>query len=255
MTVMLSSPSLATFASVLGVGLLSLIGVATFVWEEKTIRGLIFPFVSFSTGALLGDVFLHLFPEIGTSDYPLPRQLQFVLGGILLSFIIEKFIHWQHCHEHGEHCDEHHHSVGVMSLVGDAAHNFIDGALIAASFLVSIPVGIATAVAVALHEIPHEIGNFAILLYSGFTRRQAIVYNVISGLVAFVGAGAVLASHVALPLIGQLLLPVAAGNLLYIASVDLIPELHKERRLAHNFLQLLMLLAGMAIMQLLKVFG
>lgn len=140
-----------------------------------------------------------------------------------------------------------------MSLLGDAAHNFIDGALIAASFLVSMPVGIATAIAVALHEIPHEIGNFAILLYSGFTRRQAIVYNCISGLVAIVGAGAVLASQAALPLVGQMLLPIAAGNLLYIASVDLIPELHKERRLAHNFLQFLMLLAGMGVMQFLKL--
>lgn len=250
---MLSSPTALSFASVIAVSLLSLIGVFSFVMDESVIRRLIFPLVSFSTGALLGDVFLHIFPELNDATSSFPAQLQFVLGGILLSFIIEKFIHWQHCHSHGEPCDDHHHPVGVMSLIGDATHNFIDGALIAASFLVSVPVGFATAIAVALHEIPHEIGNFAILLYSGFGRRRAIFFNFLSGLVALLGVFAVVASHAVLPMVGQSLLPIAAGNLLYIASADLIPELHKERRFAHNVLQFFALLAGMGVMQLLKI--
>jgi len=127
-------------------------------------------------------------------------------------------------------------------------HNFIDGALIAGSFLVSVPVGIATTVAVALHEIPQEIGDFAILLYSGYTKKRALLLNFLTALAALLGAAIVILSSNSLPLIGSYLLPLAAGNFVYIAGADLIPELHKETRLKQAAIQLLCMIAGILVM-------
>jgi len=145
------------------------------------------------------------------------------------------------------------HPVGIMNLVGDAMHNFIDGMLIASSYLISPSIGIATTLAVALHEIPQEIGDFAVLLFSGFTVRRAALLNLISALVAFLGAFVVFSASSTLPNVAGFLLPVAAGNFLYIAGADLMPELHKETRLSRAFLQLIAILSGLGIMQLLTL--
>lgn len=240
------SPTLLTIGSVLAVSLISLIGLALFSLRRSTLECCLLPFISFSSGALLGDVFIHIIPEIAEETESLEKALLILLGGIVFSFIIEKVIHWRHCHVlPSEH---HYHPVGILNLFGDGAHNLIDGALIAGSFLVSTPVGIATTVAVALHEIPQEIGDFALLLYSGYERRKAILFNLLSALAALVGAIVVLASSRTLPLIGEYLLPLAAGNFIYIAGADLIPELHKETRLSSAFVQLLSMCAGIGVM-------
>ena len=245
-----------TIVSVLAVSLVSLVGISLFAIRKNLIERLLLYFVSFSTGAMLGGVFLHMMPEMAEGrNVPFERQLFVVLMGIVLSFIIEKIIHWRHCHllPFDNDCRHHHKSIGIMNLIGDGVHNFIDGAIIAGSFLVSIEIGIAATIAVALHEIPQEIDDFAILLYSGFSRGKALLFNLLSALTALIGAVLVLSTSTSLPLIGTYLIPLAAGNFLYIAGSDLIPELHKETRLPHAATQLLCMIGGIAIMYSLTI--
>ncbi|MEI8230087.1 MAG: ZIP family metal transporter [Candidatus Peregrinibacteria bacterium] len=254
---MTASPVLLTLISVLLVSGLSLIGLFFFALHASTIEKILLPIVGVSTGALLGDVFIHILPEQGNTPGGPVSFFILVLTGILASFVLEKFIHWRHCHLSAlpdEH-EHHHHPVGMMSLIGEGIHNFIDGALIAGSFLVSPVIGMATTLAVALHEIPHEIGNVAILLYSGFSRKRAIVLNILSGFIAVLGAICALIASTTVPFASQFILPFAAGNLLYIAGSDLIPELHKDTRLPQAFIQFGCILAGVGVMAALKVIG
>lgn len=253
MSTMTLSPVLLSFLSVLLVSLVSLIGIALFALREHVVRRMLLLLVGFSTGGLLGDVFLHILPEMLISHGSPTRGFLWILGGILGSFIVEKVIHWRHCH-----CsalpghEDHIHPMGIMNLIGDALHNFIDGALIAGSYLVSPTLGFATTTAVLLHEIPQEIGDFAILLMSGFTTRRALLFNLLSGGLAFAGVILVLFGIRAFPWAQQVLLPIAAGNFLYLAGSDLIPELHKETRLLHTLYQLCAILLGIALMMVLK---
>jgi len=242
----MSSPSLLTIASVILVSLISLLGIVLFPFHEKTLKKYLLYLVSFSTGGLLGDVFLHMIPEIAEDQSFLPQALSLILLGIVLSFIVEKFIHWRHCHD--MECGEHILPVGIMNLFGDGVHNFIDGVLIAGSYLVSFPVGVATTIAVALHEIPQEISDFSILIYSGFKRKKALFFNLLSALAALLGAVIVLLWSNALPSIGKILLPLAAGNFVYIAGADLIPELHKEVGVTRSLIQLAAMILGILLM-------
>jgi len=201
--------------------------------------------VSFSTGALLGNVFLHLIPEFVEER---PENLIWVLVGILASFIIEKFIHWRHCHD--LECATHIHPVGPLVIIGDAVHNVLDGILIATAYLVSIPVGISTTIAVLLHEIPQELGDFAVLIHSGMSKGKALLFNFFSALTAFFGVLLVLVLAQSIANIEMILLPLAAGNFLYIAGSDLIPELHKDTRLKGAAIQLSMMIVGIGIISL-----
>lgn len=235
------------FLSVIGVSLLSLLGMLFFLVEEKMIRGALLYAVSFSTGALLGDVFIHMIPDMAADAASFPYKMPVILVGILFSFAMEKIIHWRHCHSFPDQDHDHHHHVGVMSAMGEGVHNFIDGVVIAASFLASVPIGISTTLAVVFHEIPHEIGNFAVLLHSGFGRGKALLFNVLSASAAILGTLCVFAFNGSHAFSDQLL-PFAAGNLLYIAGSDLIPELHKETRWNRSVVQLAFLMAGMVLM-------
>ena len=252
---MFTSPFLLSLLSVLLVSLISLVGIMLFSLHEGFIRKSLLLLVGFSAGALLGDVFIHIFPEmLEESEKQIISPFLLVLCGMLLSFVIEKVIHWRHCHCSALPKDSMHiHPVGIMNLIGDGMHNFIDGAIIAGSYLISPPVGVATTIAVVLHEIPQEIGDFAVLLFSGFSVRKAAIFNILSACTAFVGALVVLAAASSLPLLGSMLLPIAAGNFLYIAGADLMPELHKETRLSRAALQLMVILCGVGVMQLLTL--
>jgi zinc and cadmium transporter len=247
----MSDPVLLTLLSVIGVSLVSLVGIALAGLKTSLLQKGMLYFVGFSTGAILGDVFLHMLPELAEGG-DLAAAMPIVLGGMLFSFIIEKAIHWHHCHVlpgKGEgHSHHHHHPVGYLCLVGDGIHNVVDGVLIAGSYLVSVEVGIATTVAVLLHEIPQELGDYALLVYSGFSKKSAMLWNLASALTAVLGAMAVLFIHAEIASIGQYLLPFAAGNLLYIAGSDLIPELHKHTGARQGLLQFIMMLAGMLTM-------
>lgn len=238
---------LYTLGSVIGVSLLSLLGIVFFLFGEASIRKVLLYIVSISTGALLGDVFIHIIPEMAQSPDTFGRNLIILLAGVLFSFAMEKVIHWRHCHilPSGHH---HHHPMGLINLIGESLHNFIDGLVIAAAFIASVPLGISTTLAVALHEIPHEIGNVAVLLHSGYDRKKALLFNMLSAAASIAGATSVLLFAASSELLGAAILPFAAGNLLYIAGSDLIPELHKETRLPQAVLQMICIIAGMAMM-------
>lgn len=232
--------------SVVAVSLISLIGITILSLREETMRKYMYLFVSLAVGALLGDAFIHLIPETFEhfTDPLVPSLL--VIGGILFFFILEKFMHWHH---HGDDTDEGHvHPVGKLTLISDGVHNFIDGIIIGMSFMVNVPLGIATTVAVVLHEIPQEIGDFAVLLHAGYTRKRALWLNFLSALMAVLGTlAAFFIGGIGEGLIGWIL-PIAAGGFIYIAMTDLIPELHKSNKGGHSLYQLLTLFVGILLM-------
>lgn len=242
--------TLPILISVLAVSAVSLIGVVLLSLTQKFLKKIMLLLVSFSTGAILGNVFLHMLPEIAEHSEHAEEGFMLALVGMLLSFIIERFIHWRHCHN--IECKGHVHPVGPLVILGDAAHNIIDGVLIATAYLVDMQLGIATTLAVLLHEIPQEIGDFAVLLHSGMSKGRAIALNFASALTAVVGAGAVIVLSVQAGGVEEILLPLAAGNFLYIAGSDLIPELHKETRVSRSILQLVCILAGVGLLYVLQ---
>jgi zinc and cadmium transporter len=246
MTHLLSPAGLAAIVSVLLVSGASLIGVIFLSLSEGILKKLLLPFVSFATGAMLGNVFAHLLPEALAEAGDPSHALLLVLAGMLLSFIIEKVIHWHHCHHLG--CEHHARPAGKMILLGDGVHNFLDGMLIAAAYLIDIRIGVATTIAVVLHEIPQEIGDFSVLVHSGYTVRRALLLNLVSALTSVAGAIIVLVLSVPVEGAELVLLPIAAGNFLYIAGSDLIPELHKEYRPMQGIAQLVLVLAGIVLM-------
>lgn len=241
---------IATLAAVALISVMSLSGAVVLVGREALLRrGLIF-LIAFAAGALLGDTFLHILPEISESEagFDVGTSVA-ILAGVMSFFTLEKFLHWHHAHIPHE---EVLHPVAITNLVGDGLHNFIDGAIVAAAFLASEEVGIATTVAVALHEIPQELGDFGILVHAGMKPRRALALNLVSALASV--AGAVLVILTAdVGSIEDLLLPFTAGAFVYIAGTDLIPELHKEPKLKQSFVQLTGLIAGIGIMLALLV--
>jgi zinc and cadmium transporter len=239
--------------SVTFVSLLSLLGVFTLGIKEKSLQKILMYFVSFSAGALFGDAFIHLIPETFKKGANIHTSLYF-LSGIIISFLIEKIIYWNENHVSSILGSKVKHFV-FMILFGDGVHNFIDGLAIGASFLISVPVGIATSLAVILHEIPHEIGDFAALLHGGLNRKQAIFYNFISGLTAILGTLFALILSRYVVGINSFLIPFAAANLIYIAGANLIPELHKETQLKKSVLQIFTFILGIAIMYGLLIMG
>jgi zinc and cadmium transporter len=244
-----------TLISVLIVSSLSLLGLIAFPFGEKKIQKFLIWAVAFAAGTLLGDAFLHLIPE-SYKNGGLTVSFS-LIAGIVAFFVLEKFIHWHHCHEID--CEKHNRTFSYVIMIGDAMHNFIDGMIIAASYLVSVPIGIATTMAVVFHEIPHEIGDFAAMLYGGFSKQKALLYNFLAGIVAIFGAAAVLVINTGMADTTadttKYLIPFAAGGFIYVASADIIPELHKSTKIFHSALQLLFILCGIGVMYALLVFG
>lgn len=236
--------------SVSVVGLISLVGVFFIGLKEAEIKKWLLFLVSFAVGGLLGDAFIHLLPEaFADLGFSLPVSLT-ILAGFLIFFILEKFICWRHCHIPTSKM--HPHRLGLMNLIGDGFHNFLDGMIIAGSFLESVPLGMATAIAVILHEIPQEIGDFGVLIYSGFSRVRALFFNFLSALAAVLGTVLVLVLGERLGGILRFLIPFTAGGFIYIAGSDLIPELHKETNISKSLMQLAGIILGIGVMFLLK---
>jgi zinc and cadmium transporter len=243
----LSQVWLYSLISVLIVSAVSLVGVFTLSVKAKKLKSFLIYVISFSAGALLGDVFLHLLPEITTSGLALKTSL-YILLGLTIFFLLEKVIQWQHCHAIVTD-DDHIHPFAYMNLVGDGLHNFIDGLIISASYIISIPAGIATTIAVVLHEIPQEIGDFGVLIHGGFSKGRAIFLNFVSALFAVLGAIIALWLSDIVENIELILVPIAIGGFIYIAGSDLIPELHKDSdNLGKSILQLIAFILGIAIM-------
>ena len=235
-----------SLVSVFIVSLISFVGLLTLSIKIDKLKKILLYMVSFSAGALFGDAFIHLLPEI-IKEVGFGVNISiYIMSGIGFSFIIEKFIHWRHCHI--PNSKEHVHPFAMMNLFGDGVHNFIDGLIIAASYLVSIPVGIATTLAVILHEIPSEIGDFGVLLHGGFSKGKALFYNFVTALAAVLGAIVSLSISSYVENITVFLIPFAAGGFIYIAGSDLIPELHKEVDIKKSLLQFISIVLGVSVM-------
>jgi len=196
--------------------------------------------VSYAVGTLLGVALLVLLPE-ALENLPPRAVLGSLLAGIMLFFLLEKLVLWRHCHTHD--CEAHG-MAAPMVIIGDAFHNFLDGVIIGTAVRTSVPLGISTALAVATHEIPQEIGDMAILLHAGYSRRKAFVLNLVSGASAVLGALVAVFALEWVPDITQYVLSVAAAGFLYVAMADLIPDLHRGRIDATTLRQLALALAG-----------
>lgn len=241
--------------SVLLVSLISLIGVITFAINSKFLNKILLLLVSFSTGSLFGAAFLHLIPEaLEQIESPITVSL-FILGGILVFFILEKFVKWRHCHVYGI-CsvhDEHKNpsSFAIMNLIGDGFHNFLDGLIIGASYMIDVYLGFSTTIAIILHEIPQEISDFGVLVHGGYKRTKALLLNFSVALASILGVIISLVFGSNITGFSIVLLPIAAGGFIYIAGSDLIPELHKEFDTKKSLLQFLSLIAGIGLMLIL----
>jgi zinc and cadmium transporter len=239
-------------------GLLSVLAAALFLVLSESIRNTLLPhLVSFATGTLLGAAFLGLLPHAlesaaGSDTHVIPLA---VLLGLLGFFLLEKLVIWRHCHEdhcevHGSEPVNHDHSTGTMILIGDGLHNFLDGILIAGAFLTDVHLGIVTSLAVAAHEIPQEVGDFAVLLHSGYTRRKAFFFNILSSLTTVIGGVlawfALQEMHTVLPYV----LAVAASSFIYIAVADLIPTLHQRVEGRATIQQVVLIAIGVILIYL-----
>jgi len=237
---------LYSLVAVIIVSLVSLIGVFSLSIKDEFLKKYISVFISLAVGALLGDAFIHIIPEAFEkfSDATVVGIL--IILGIFIFFILEKFIHWHH---HGEDVeDQGIHPAGKLVLFSDGIHNLIDGVIIGTSFLVSVPVGVATTIAVILHEIPQEIGDFAVLIHSGFEKRKALWLNFLSALLAVVGVLIVILLGKVAESSISFFIPIAAGGFIYIALSDLIPELHKHKDYKISMHQILAVISGIFLM-------
>jgi len=239
----------STFAIALSLSLLGglgglVIASGVLLFNDSARAQLVPWLVSYAVGALLGVSLLAILPE-ALKTLPAPNVFATLLAGILLFFMLEKLVLWRHCHTHD--CEVHDTSA-LMVLVGDAFHNFVDGAVIGAAVMTSIPLGVSTAIAVAAHEIPQEVGDFAILLHAGYSRRRALMVNALSGAAGAVGAIAALVAFDHVPRILPYFLALAAASFLYVAMADLIPGLHRGRTDASSFRQVVLVCAGIATM-------
>lgn len=238
----------AIFASII-VSLISLIGVLFLFMKEETLNSILFILIGFAAGGLIGGAFLHLLPEAleNATNYTTP--FMYTILGFIAFFILERYLYWRHCHK--EKCEIH--IFTYLNLIGDGIHNLIDGIIIGTSFQLSINFGIISTLAIILHEIPQEIGDFGVLIYGGFSKYRALFYNFLTALTAVVGVfiGYFLTSRI--ENFSGIILPIAAGGFIYIAASDLIPELHKETNLKKSTLAIVTFIFGIILMYVLRI--
>jgi zinc and cadmium transporter len=240
-----------TLGSVIIVSLISFAGALALVISPEKLKKITVLLVGLSAGALLGDAFLHLLPETVEGANGRNGVWLWVLGGIIIFFILEKIIYWRHCHI--PTTEDHPHPFGFMNLIGDGLHNFLDGVIIAGSFLANPALGAATTIAVIAHEIPQEISDLGVLLHAGFSKTKALLLNFLSAVIAIIGA--LIAIFIGAKIGGfiNFIVPFTAGGFIYIATADLIPELQKEAKPSASLWQLASILAGIGIMLGLKI--
>ena len=221
-----------------------LISALFLIFPDKIQKGLIPKCISFATGTLLGAAFLGLIPHAAEEFGDLRLTLITVLFGLIIFFILEKFVIWRHCHD--DHCHVHEAS-GSLIIIGDAFHSFVDGVVISATFITSIPLGITTAFSVITHEIPQEVGDFAILLKNNYTKKKAFMLNVLSGLSSLAGAILAFFFMSTLTNITPYIMSISAASFIYVAVSDLIPHLQEHTNPKQSILQIFLILAGISI--------
>ncbi len=237
--------------SVTIVSLLSLLGASLVRFKKQVLEEIITYSLAFSSGVLLGGAFLDLIPEsidrLGGATYT------WILVGIVSFFCLEKLISWHH-HIDGDHEHEEEKPVAYLTLIGDGIHNFTDGAVIGAAYIASIPIGITTTLAIIAHEIPHELSDFLVLIHGGFSHKKALTYNFYSALTAVAGTLLLLYAATQYRVVEQYMLPFAAGNFIYIASSDLIPELLTKRKGTTSLMQITLLILGTLLIPIVQHF-
>jgi len=223
----------------IAVSLISLIGIFSLLLKEKLLDKLLILLIGFSAGGLIGGAFLHLLPE-ALEQAESHIVFSYLILGFIFFFILEKYLHWRHCHE--EVCKIH--AFTYLNLVGDGIHNFTDGLVIGASFILNIHFGIVTTLVIIFHEIPQEIGDFAVLVYGGFTKLKALYYNFIIALTCVLGTMVGYFISIYVKNFSPFLLPFTAGGFVYIAACDLVPELHKQSGLKKSAASTLAFICG-----------
>lgn len=229
-------------ASTFLMSLIAWVGLLTLFLKEELLKKIILPLVSLSAGALLGGAFLHMLPEAINKGGSLLGIFLWLLIGFCLFFLLEQFIHWHHCHKAPS---EHKTPVTYLILIADGIHNFIGGLAIAGAFLVDIKVGIVTWLVCAAHEVPQELGDFGILIHGGWKKKKALLFNFLSALTIVVGG--VIAYFLSIKIDVTFLLPFAAGNFIYIACSDLIPEIKYHRSIKNNLIHFIVFLIGILL--------
>lgn len=235
----------AILASVI-VSLFSFVGAFSLILNKRLLNSLLHFLISFAAGTLISGAFLHLIPESAEKS---ENAFILVILGFFIFFIMEKYLYWRHCHK-GENCEIH--PVRYLNLIGDGLHNFIDGILIGASFFIDLKFGITSTIMIIFHEIPQELGDFGVLLYSGLSIKKALILNFISALTAVIGAlsGFMLSSNIIK--FTPVFMAISAGGFIYIAAADLIPELSREKNLKKSSFSILFFILGIVIFILLK---
>jgi len=230
------------------VSLVSLIGIFSLLLREGWLNKILFMLIGFSAGGLIGGAFLHLLPEAleqASSQIIFP----YLILGFIAFFVLEKYFHWRHCHEGV--CSVH--AFTYLNLIGDAIHNFTDGLVIGASFIVSINFGIITTLVIIMHEIPQEIGDFGVLVYGGFSKFKALYYNFVIALTCVLGTMVGYFISVYIKNFSPFLLPFTAGGFIYIAACDLVPELHKQKDLKKSASSMFAFLCGIIFILLARM--
>lgn len=232
------------------VSLIAFVGLIVMLVKENFLGKILLWLVALSAGVLMGSAFLHLIPE-SLESFSYNNAMLFVLVGFVSFFVLENIFYWRHCHE-GK-CPVH--TFVYMNLVGDGVHNFIDGMVIASAFSLDIKLGIITTLAIALHEIPQEIGDFGVLVYGGFGKMRALTLNFLFALLAIAGGlvGYFISSYSTASM--GFLLPFAAGSFIYIAASDLIPELKNNKKLKKSIPIFIVFIMGLLLTEGIKLFG
>jgi len=225
--------------------LLGLVGIFSLYVSEKTLHRIVNFMVAFAAGAMLAGALSHLLPKaLGMTEW----AAEIALLGFSIFFILERYLHWHHCHETGK-CEVH--PVTTLTIIGDGIHNFIDGLVIAAAFLVDTATGWMTTALIIGHELPQELGNFSVLIYGGYTKKQAILWTFVSQATCILGG--LLGWFLTPEWLKAPLLAFAAGGFIYIAASDLVPELHKEKDLRKSTAHFMAFLLGTAFMIGIKI--
>ncbi|HET9986635.1 MAG TPA: ZIP family metal transporter [Longimicrobiales bacterium] len=234
--------------SSLAMSAIALVGVVTLLLRPETLSRVLLPLVAFAAGTLLGGAFLHLVPAALAATGSAAGVFLWVLAGFVVFFALEQFLHWRHCHRD---VVDARHPMTYLVLFGDGLHNFLDGLAIAGAFIADVRLGMGAWLAAAAHEVPQELGDFSVLVHGGWPKGRALVFNLLSGLTFLLGA--LLAYGASARVSVTFLLPFAAGNFIYIAASDLIPEVRRQTGTTASLVHLAALTGGIALLYLLRL--
>lgn len=235
-------------SSSLLMGVIALVGSVTLILSEEMLQKILLPLVAFAAGSLIGGAFLHMIPAGITAYGNNDIFYLWILLGFLVFFALEQLLHWHHCHRVTASCKK---PLTYLVLIGDGLHNFIGGLAIAGTFLIDIHLGIMAWLAAAAHEIPQELGDFGVLIHGGWTKKKALIFNVLSALTFLMGG--LTAYMVSFKINVDFLIPFAAGNFIYIGASDLVPEVNKHGNMNENFVHFMSFAGGIALMWVIKL--